>query len=164
MEPARLDQIPLFADLSAEERAEVAACLREVTVDAGTALATQVENAYELFVIEEGDAEVRKDGELVWTLGAGDVFGEIGLLATGTPDRLGRRDVPDAARRDVLARVQAAGGPRAGADEVPARDDGRARRADQVLTAAPAGAAAQSQPRSVAIRTAWARSTAPSLP
>jgi CRP-like cAMP-binding protein len=35
-------------------------------------------------VIEEGDAEVRKDGELVWTLGAGDVFGEIGLLATGT--------------------------------------------------------------------------------
>jgi hypothetical protein len=41
MEPARLDQIPLFADLSAEERAEVAACLREVTVDAGTALATR---------------------------------------------------------------------------------------------------------------------------
>jgi CRP/FNR family transcriptional regulator, cyclic AMP receptor protein len=84
MEPSRLDQIPLFADLSAEERAEVAACLREVTVDAGTALATQGENAYELFVIEEGDAEVRKDGEVVRTLGAGDVFGEIGLLATGT--------------------------------------------------------------------------------
>jgi CRP-like cAMP-binding protein len=84
MEPDRLDQIPLFAGLTAEERAEVAACLREVTVDAGTALATQGENAYELFAIEAGDAEVRKDGEVVRTLSAGDVFGEIGLLATGT--------------------------------------------------------------------------------
>jgi CRP/FNR family transcriptional regulator, cyclic AMP receptor protein len=84
MEPARLDQIPLFAGLSTEERAEVAACLREVTVDAGTPLATQGERAFELFVIEAGEAEVRQDGEVVRTLGAGDVFGEIGLLATGT--------------------------------------------------------------------------------
>ena len=84
MEPARLDQIPLFAALSAEERAEVAACLREVTVDAGTSLATQGDNAYELFVIEAGVAEVRKDGEILRTLSAGDVFGEIGVLATGT--------------------------------------------------------------------------------
>ena len=84
MEPARLDQIPLFAALSAEERAEVAACLREVTVDAGTSLATQGDNAYELFVIETGEAEVRKDGEILRTLSAGDVFGEIGVLATGT--------------------------------------------------------------------------------
>jgi CRP-like cAMP-binding protein len=84
VEPERLEQIPLFADLTAEERADVAACLREVSVDAGAELATQGEHAYELFVIEEGDAEVRKDGEVVWTLGAGDVFGEIGLLATGT--------------------------------------------------------------------------------
>jgi CRP/FNR family transcriptional regulator, cyclic AMP receptor protein len=84
MEPARLDQIPLFAALSAEERAEVAACLREVTVDSGTSLATQGDNAYELFVIEAGEAEVRKDGEILRTLSAGDVFGEIGVLATGT--------------------------------------------------------------------------------
>jgi hypothetical protein len=33
MEPARLDQIPLFAALSAEERAEVAACLRETMAE-----------------------------------------------------------------------------------------------------------------------------------
>jgi len=84
MEPARLDQIPVFAALSAGERTEVAACLREVTVDAGTSLATQGDNAYELFVIEAGVAEVRKDGEILRTLSAGDVFGEIGVLATGT--------------------------------------------------------------------------------
>jgi CRP-like cAMP-binding protein len=84
MQPDRLDQIPLFAAFTAEERAELAACLRELTIDAGTSLATQGENAYELFVIEAGGAEVRKDGEFVRTLGVGDVFGEIGLLATGT--------------------------------------------------------------------------------
>jgi CRP/FNR family cyclic AMP-dependent transcriptional regulator len=84
MGSARLEQIPLFADLSAEERAEVAECLRDVTVDPGTSLVTQGDNAYELFVIESGDAEVRMDGKVVRTLGAGDAFGEIGLLATGT--------------------------------------------------------------------------------
>jgi CRP/FNR family transcriptional regulator, cyclic AMP receptor protein len=84
VEPARLAPIPLFAGLSDAERAEVAACMREVTVDAGATLATQGDNAYELFVIEAGDAEVHKDGRPVRTLGPGDVFGEIGLLATGT--------------------------------------------------------------------------------
>jgi len=34
MDPAPLDEILLFSDLTAEERAEVAASLREVTVDA----------------------------------------------------------------------------------------------------------------------------------
>jgi CRP-like cAMP-binding protein len=84
MEPARLEQIPLFADRSAEEREALAACMREVTVDAGTPLVTQGDNAYELFVIEAGNAEVRKDDKVVRTLGPGDVVGEIGLLATGT--------------------------------------------------------------------------------
>jgi CRP-like cAMP-binding protein len=84
MEPARLAHIPLFADLSDDERAEVAPCLREVTVDAGTSLVTEGDNAYELFVIEAGDAEVRKDGKVIRMLGATDAFGEIGLLATGT--------------------------------------------------------------------------------
>jgi len=84
VDPDRLDRLPLFADLSAADRAEVAASVREVVVDPGAPLATQGDNAYELFVIESGEAEVRKDGELIRKLSAGDVFGEIGLLATGT--------------------------------------------------------------------------------
>jgi CRP-like cAMP-binding protein len=55
-----------------------------VEVDAGTVLATEGEHAYEVFVIESGEAEVRKGGELIRTLRAGEAFGEIGLLATGT--------------------------------------------------------------------------------
>lgn len=84
MEPEQLEQIPLFADLTAQERADIAPCLREVDVEAGTELTTQGDWAYELFVIEAGEAEVRKDGEVVRKLGAGDAFGEIGLMATGT--------------------------------------------------------------------------------
>jgi CRP-like cAMP-binding protein len=79
-----LDDVPLFAHLTDEERAEVAASLRDVTVDADSMLAIQGDNAYQWFVIESGTAEVLRDGEVVRTLGPGDVFGEIGLLATGT--------------------------------------------------------------------------------
>jgi CRP-like cAMP-binding protein len=84
MDAARLKDLPLFAALDDAERAEVAACAREVEVEAGTALTTEGEHAYELFVIESGEAEVRKGGEVIRSLHAGDAFGEIGLLATGT--------------------------------------------------------------------------------
>jgi CRP/FNR family transcriptional regulator, cyclic AMP receptor protein len=84
MEPARLKGMSLFAELDDEQLAEVAACTREVVVAEGETLAAQGENAYEFFVIESGDAEVRRDGEVIATLGDGDVVGEIGLLVTGT--------------------------------------------------------------------------------
>jgi CRP-like cAMP-binding protein len=84
MDPERLKDLPLFAELDDAERAEVAASARELTVEAGTTLATEGENAYELFVIESGEAEVSKRGEVIRSLGPGDAFGEIGLLATGT--------------------------------------------------------------------------------
>jgi CRP/FNR family transcriptional regulator, cyclic AMP receptor protein len=84
MEPARLEGLPPFAELDDEQRAEVAACVREMSVEAGATLATRGENAYELFVIEDGEAEVQRGGEVIRTLRQGDFFGEIGLLATGT--------------------------------------------------------------------------------
>jgi CRP/FNR family transcriptional regulator, cyclic AMP receptor protein len=84
MDPARLKGLPLFAELDDAERGEVASCAREMTVEAGTALTTEGDHAYELFVIESGEAEVHKGGELIRSLGPGDAFGEIGLLATGT--------------------------------------------------------------------------------
>ena len=84
MDTAALDDIPTFADLTTEEREEVAGCLRDVAVETGATLAVQGDNAFQLFVIESGTAEVRRGGEVIGTLGPGDVFGEIGLLATGT--------------------------------------------------------------------------------
>ncbi len=84
MDAARLEGMSLFADLDGEQRAVIAARVHELSVDADTTLALQGENAYELFVIEQGEAEVRRDGEPIATLGEGDVFGEIGVLVTGT--------------------------------------------------------------------------------
>jgi CRP/FNR family transcriptional regulator, cyclic AMP receptor protein len=84
MDAARLEGMPLFADLDDEERAEVAARVHEVTVDADDTIALQGDNAYELFVIEEGEAEVRRDDEVIATLRGGDVCGEIGVMVTGT--------------------------------------------------------------------------------
>jgi CRP/FNR family transcriptional regulator, cyclic AMP receptor protein len=80
----RLEGIPLFAGLGEDEREEIAAHVHDVEVAAGDTLALEGDNAYELFVIEEGEAEVRREGESIATLGEGDVCGEIGVLVTGT--------------------------------------------------------------------------------
>jgi len=84
VDSAGLEDILLFADLTDEQRAQVASAMREVTAEPGTMLAVQGDNAYQLFVIDSGTADVTQDGEVIRTLGPGDVFGEIGLLATGT--------------------------------------------------------------------------------
>jgi CRP-like cAMP-binding protein len=83
MDPARLDAIPTFAALDEDVRGRLASVMKEVSVEAGATLATEREFAYEMFAIEEGEAEVRKDGDLLRSLRAGDVFGEIALLASG---------------------------------------------------------------------------------
>ncbi len=80
MDAQKLRSIPLFADLSDRERADVARFADEVPVEAGRTLAEEGKFAYEFFVIEEGTAEVTKDGRVLAQLGPQDFFGEIGLL------------------------------------------------------------------------------------
>ena len=84
MDPERLSGLSLYADLDDAARTEIADCTREVTIAAGATVAAQGDNAYEFFVIESGEAEVRRDGEVIATVGPGEVVGEIGLLVTGT--------------------------------------------------------------------------------
>ena len=84
MNPERLAALPVFAALDDSERAEVAACTREVTIDAGETIAAEGDNAYEFFVIEAGEADVHRGGEVIASVAEGDVIGEIGLLVTGT--------------------------------------------------------------------------------
>ena len=80
MDAARLKSIPLFAQLSDRERADVARFADEVSVPAGKTLAEEGEFAYEFFVIEQGTAEVTKDKRVLAQLGPEDFFGEIGLV------------------------------------------------------------------------------------
>ena len=54
----------------------------EVDVPEGKALVRDAALAWDFYVIEEGSAEVRRGQKTLGTLGAGDFFGEIGVLAS----------------------------------------------------------------------------------
>jgi hypothetical protein len=75
-----LRSVDLFASPPAPEFEGLAARLTEVTVAPGTAIVTEGEVGHHFYVIEDGEAEVSRDGHLVATLGRGDYFGEIALL------------------------------------------------------------------------------------
>ena len=80
MDPNRLKSIPLFQDVDEEEVAQIAPFAEETQVDEGTYLVREGDFSYEFFAIEDGRAEVLREGEHLAELGPGDFFGEIGLL------------------------------------------------------------------------------------
>jgi len=80
MDPDALQQVALFAPLSDEARSKVAVWVNEMSVSAGKHLVDEGDYSNELFVIQEGQAEVIRDGETVAELGPGDFFGEMGVL------------------------------------------------------------------------------------
>ena len=80
MDPARLKKIPVFADLSDEERDHIAALAAEVSVPEGKELVREGDYSYDVLAIEEGTASVDRDSEHIADLGPGDVFGEMGVL------------------------------------------------------------------------------------
>jgi CRP-like cAMP-binding protein len=82
MDTKELQGIGFFSGLSKQELKRLAQWTDEVTVDEGYALAKEGEFAHEFFVIEEGTADVIQSGERIAELGAGEFFGEIGLLET----------------------------------------------------------------------------------
>jgi CRP/FNR family cyclic AMP-dependent transcriptional regulator len=76
--------IPLFAECSPQEVAEVALLADEIDLREGRVLATESATGQEFVVMIEGTAEVRKGDELINTMGPGDFVGEIALV-TGEP-------------------------------------------------------------------------------
>ena len=81
MEENELRSIPLFESLTSEERRAIAPHADEIDAREGTELVRQGEFAYEFFVIEEGTAEVMRDGERIAELGPGDFLGEMGIVS-----------------------------------------------------------------------------------
>jgi CRP/FNR family transcriptional regulator, cyclic AMP receptor protein len=81
MDVRDVQSIPLFAGLSKDDQKAVAPYADEVDVPAGTKLAEEGRLAYEFFAIKEGTADVTLGGQHAASLGPGDFFGEIGLLA-----------------------------------------------------------------------------------
>jgi len=76
----RLQTVRLFSTLSKKELEQLSRWIDEVEVPEGTELTREGAFAYEFFVIDDGAASVRQDGELISEMGAGDFFGEIALL------------------------------------------------------------------------------------
>jgi CRP-like cAMP-binding protein len=103
MDASHLDGLPLFAGLSKKERQLVAQHADEVSIAAGRELVHEGSIAWEFFVIESGRAEVRHGDQLVASLGPGDFFGEMGVLAAD-----GRRTASVVATEPVSAIVMAA--------------------------------------------------------
>jgi CRP/FNR family cyclic AMP-dependent transcriptional regulator len=82
VDPKDLKSVPLFASLRDDELRLVAQQADEVDVREGKQLITEGRFAYEFFAIQEGTADVTRDGRVVTTLGPGDFFGELALTVT----------------------------------------------------------------------------------
>jgi CRP/FNR family transcriptional regulator, cyclic AMP receptor protein len=82
IDASRLQRVPLFAALSDDDRAELAAKMEERHAAPGEHLSNQGGSGYFFFVIEDGVAEVTRDGQVVAKLGPEEFFGEIAIFAT----------------------------------------------------------------------------------
>ena len=117
MDEQHLKTIPMFASLELGELRKVARLADEVDVDAGKPLLRQGEFAYEFMAIEDGRAEVLRDGEHVADLGPGDILGEIAALERG------KRNASVVARSHMRLAVMTAYDMRRLASSIPALDE-----------------------------------------
>jgi CRP/FNR family cyclic AMP-dependent transcriptional regulator len=81
---ALLERSPLFAGLSRDLLARIAALADEEEVGAGTTLTHEGRYEGYFYVVVAGTVEVRRGGELIDTSGHGSYFAEIALLDAGS--------------------------------------------------------------------------------
>jgi CRP-like cAMP-binding protein len=75
-----LSRVPFFEGLPSKVLARIDGHLDDVRVDAGRVLTEQGRGAFETFIVAEGSAVVRVDGEVVGETSVGDLIGEVGVL------------------------------------------------------------------------------------
>ncbi len=80
MDPSQLKRFSLFEGVEDEKLAKIAVFTQLVEFPEGKVIIEEGGYANDFYAIEEGTVQVTKAGEKVATLGAGDVFGEQGLL------------------------------------------------------------------------------------
>ena len=80
----RLASIELFSELTGKEIKKVASYMTTTAVRQGRALTVQGTTGRDFMIIVDGEASVRRNGRLVATLGPGDFFGELAVIA-GVP-------------------------------------------------------------------------------
>jgi CRP/FNR family cyclic AMP-dependent transcriptional regulator len=80
LDTTQLKRIPLFSDAPDDQLKQVAAFAQAKEVAEGEEILTEGGFSRELLAIEDGTAEVTRDGKKVADLGPGDIFGEAGML------------------------------------------------------------------------------------
>ncbi|HEY1565025.1 MAG TPA: cyclic nucleotide-binding domain-containing protein [Gaiellaceae bacterium] len=83
MDRSRLEAFPILSGLGTDDLDAIASVASEIEVEAGRALTSEGDFGHALFAIEQGSAEVSRDGEVIRALGPGDIFGEVAVLASG---------------------------------------------------------------------------------
>jgi CRP/FNR family cyclic AMP-dependent transcriptional regulator len=78
-----LKKVPLFQSCSKRSLEEIAKIADEVDISGGTELIRQGDRGRQFFILLEGGADVRRDGDVVNQMEAGDFFGEIALIGGG---------------------------------------------------------------------------------
>jgi CRP-like cAMP-binding protein len=77
-----LKRVPLFADLDGRQLKKLGEQFRERTFQPGTSIVQEgTMSGVGFFVITQGEADVRVDGDDVATLSPGDHFGELALVS-----------------------------------------------------------------------------------
>lgn len=94
MNEKRLAELPLFKGLDEQALRTVSKVAQEVSVSEGAELVREGDYSYELTVIDEGQADVVQDGQVVAQLGTGDVFGEAGVLSKSLRNATVRATTP----------------------------------------------------------------------
>ena len=79
----RLGALPMFGGCTNKELRDIARIVDELQVESGRVLMSQGDAGQEAFVIEEGAAEVVRDGQLLATVGPGSYVGELALIDAG---------------------------------------------------------------------------------
>jgi CRP/FNR family transcriptional regulator, cyclic AMP receptor protein len=76
-----IKRVPLFSSASKSELADIASIADEMDFPEGKTLIREGETGREFFVLVDGTAEVERSGKKVASIGPGDFFGEIALIA-----------------------------------------------------------------------------------
>jgi CRP-like cAMP-binding protein len=123
MESADIESIPLFAQLSDDERRRVAAVVRTARLEVGQVVVNEGEFAFDFYAITRGAAEVKRSGERVAVLGAGDVFGEMGVVPNDAHRSTRRRGATVIVTEPIEAMVIDGSELRSLVDDIPALGD-----------------------------------------
>jgi len=78
-----LAQVPLFAGVKSKDLKRLGKRMSERSFAEGDTITVEGESGLGFFVIEDGNATVSRDGNIVRNLGPGDYFGEVALIDSG---------------------------------------------------------------------------------